>query len=331
MLPHRGTMTTKRRNWLFPLFLPPFRTQFTLGMVLICLIVIGTMGALTAAAQVTNPGNPLYPIKQLIQGVQQPQAPSAVAQAEANWRAAHDQLKALVSLADPAHPADYQQALMKLDQQINALAQSIQALPAGQDRNNLSNKLEALKADARQMLRGLLSRLTLSEKQLTTDELGRLEDTIPRVESAVMIVSSHSKKQTTINIVGENLQPGARLLIDNQLVVSSGSLQNGKDIFIVSWSSQQPPKTIGILDPDGTMAQTTTITFTIASTNKSGNGKNESSNKPDTSSSANSNGNGNGNGNSNSNGNGNKNSNSNCNSNSNSHGNGNSNSNCNNK
>lgn len=106
-----------------------------------------------------------------------------------------------------------------------------------------------------------------------------------------------------------------------------------KDIFIVSWSSQQPPKTIGILNPDGTVAQTTTITFTITNAGKSGNGKNQNSNRSDTSSNANSNGNSasKGNSNGNGNGNGNKNSNSNCNSNSNSHGNGNSNSNCNNK
>jgi hypothetical protein len=288
-----------RRNRLFQ---RSFRMQFTLGIALICLLVMGTMGTLTAAAQVTNPSNPLYQIKQWMQDVQQPQATSAVARAQANWRTAHDQLNTLVSLADSAHVTAYHQALMDLDQQINTLAQSIKALPAGPDRDNLSDRLVELKADARQVLRGLLPRLTLSEKLLTTDELGRLDDTIPRVESAVMIVFLHAEKQTTINIVGENLQSGARLLIDNQLVVSSGSLQSGRDVFAVSWSSQQPPKTIGILNPDGTVAQTTTITFTIADTNESGNGKNGSSNKSNTSGSGNSNSNGNSSGNSNSNG-----------------------------
>jgi len=153
----RGAMRTTRRNGQF---LRSFRTQFALGIALVCLLVMGTMGTLTAAAQVTNPSNPLYQIKQWMQDVQRPQATSAVGQAEANWHTAHDQLKTVVSFADSTHVTAYHQALMELDQQINALAQSIKALPAGPDRDNLSDKLVKLKADARQVLRGLLARLT---------------------------------------------------------------------------------------------------------------------------------------------------------------------------
>jgi hypothetical protein len=267
--------------------------QFALGIALVCLLLVGTMGTLTVAAQVTNPNNPLYEVKRWVQHVQYPQINSTVAQAEANWRTAHDQLKTLASLADLAHAEAYHQALADLDQHIHTLAQSIQTLPAGPDRESLSNKLVTLKVDVSQTLRRLLPRLALSEQLLTTDELGQLNDTVPYVDSAAMVVS-HPKKQATITISGKNLQPGVQLLVDNQQVASSGSLQNGIGVFTVSWTGGQSPKTIGILNPDGTAAQTTTITFTL--TNGNGNtNQNGSGNK---------NGKGNGKGNANANANG---------------------------
>ncbi|MBV9230938.1 MAG: hypothetical protein JOZ18_16630 [Chloroflexi bacterium] len=260
LLPRRRA-TTVWGSWLFPRF---HRTRLALGITLLCLLLVGTMGTLTAAAQVTNPNNPLYGVKSWVQSVQYSLTTSAAGRAELNWRTAHDQLKTLTDLADPTHAAAYRQALADLDQQITAFAQSIHTLPAGQDKDSLSKKLVTLKADARHVLRGLLPRLALSEKLLTTDELGRLDDAVPHISSAEVIVSLHPKMEATISIAGKNLQSGASLLVNNQLVASNGSLQNGTDVFMVSWPGTQPPKTLGILNPDGTVAQTTTITFTIA-------------------------------------------------------------------
>ena len=54
------------------------------------------------------------------------------------------------------------------------------------------------------------------------------------------------------------------MLIDQVFVGESGTLENGTDIFVVSWNGQSSPHTIGILNPDGTMAQTTVILFSDA-------------------------------------------------------------------
>jgi hypothetical protein len=295
----RRQAAATRRNWLFQ---RGHRMQLALGIVLVCLLLLGTMGTFTAAAQVTNPRNPLYQVNRWMQQWQHPQIASAIAQAEANWRTAHNQLHTLASLADPAHAAAYHRALAVLDQHINTFARSIQTLPAGPDKDSLANKLVTLKADARQTLRTFLPRLALSEQLLTTDELGRLNDTVPDIDSALVVVS-HVKKQATITISGEHLQPGIRLLVDNQPVAAKSALQNGTAIFIVSWTGGHSPKAIAILNPDSTAAQTTNITFTIADGNGNGNGN---SNGKGNGTGNNGNGNGNGGGN-NGNGNANKN------------------------
>ena len=271
---HRRATTT-HGNWLFQ---RGRSMQLALGFMLVCLLLlVGTAGTFVAAAQATNPHNPLYQVKLWMQQWKHPQVNAAMVQADTNWRSAHNQLHTLASLADPAHAVAYQQALVDLDQYIHAFTRSIQALPAGPERDSFTNKLVTLKADARRTLRGLLPRLTLAEQLLTTDELGRLNDTVPHVDSA-MVVVVHAQKQATITISGEHLQAGMQLFVDHQLVATSGSLHNGTGVFTVSWTGGQPPKTIGILNPDGTAAQTTTITFTLADGNGNGNGKDNGNN-----------------------------------------------------
>jgi hypothetical protein len=230
------------------------------------------MGTVTVAAQGSDPHNPLYGVKHWVQQIQHPQTSSDVAQGNLQWRKAHDQLHALANLTDPTHAAAYQQTLTDLDQQIDTLAHSVQALPAGSDKDDLSNKLTILKRDTRQELYKLLPHLALSEKLLTTDELGRLGDTVPRLERVVMLVS-HSQKQATITMTGKYLQSGMQLLVDNQIVAPSSFSQDqdGNDVFIVHWPDKQPPETLGILNPDGTVAQTTMVTFTVTEGNSNSN------------------------------------------------------------
>ncbi|HTK09038.1 MAG TPA: hypothetical protein VL485_17850 [Ktedonobacteraceae bacterium] len=265
----RKPVRTIRKNRVFQ---RTYRIPFALGVALACLLFVAMAGTLTVAAQGADPNNPLYGVNRWVQQIQHPQTSSAVAQGNVHWLKAHDQLIALANLVDPAHATAYQQSLTDLDQQIDALAHSVEALPAGPDKDNLSSKLTTLKGDARQELHKLLPHLVLSEKLLTTDELGRLGDTVPRLEKVVMLVS-HPQKQATITITGYDLQSGMQLLVDNQIVApaSSSQDQNGDDVFIVRWSDKQPPATLGILNPDGTVAQTSVVTFTVTEGNENSN------------------------------------------------------------
>lgn len=242
-----------------------------------CLLVLllGT-SVLVLAAQVSNPENPLYTVKRLEQQWQISLAGSPESQAELDLQFARERLNTLADLADPAHAQAYRQALADFDQQVSAAASTIQSLPAEPDRDRLSGELATLKGDARHTLRGLLPQLALAERLGTTDELGRLGDTVPSLQSVEIVLSAHPDEQATISITGDNIQPGAQLLVDGQVIDAQGSFQNGLYVFTTSWNGDQHPQSIDILNPDGTVAQITAIT--VKNSNGNGNGNNGNGN-----------------------------------------------------
>ena len=68
--------------------------------------------------------------------------------------------------------------------------------------------------------------------------------------------------------------------MNNRLWDVRGSLQNGLYVFMASWVGNQHPQSIGILNPDGTAAQTTTITLNNSDEHKNGNGNGNGKGKP---------------------------------------------------
>src|SRR5260370_29139122 len=140
----------------------------------------------------------------------------------------------------------------------------INALPARSYHNRLVSELAALEADARHILRSLLPQLALPERLVTTGELGRLGDNVPRLVSVEIVLTVHPKGHAIISITGDNIQPGAQLLVDNRLVEVRSSFQNSLYVFMTDWVGNQHPQSIGILNPDGSAAQTTPITLTLS-------------------------------------------------------------------
>ncbi len=263
---------------------PVFRVALSLCLLL---LLLGT-GVLVAAAQMTNPDSPLYVVKHWEQQVQVSLAHSPENQAHLDLQFAQDRLKTLVTLADAAHVQAYSEALVELDQQLSAAARASQALPAGAEHDRVASQLARLQTEARHTLRGLLPQLALPARLLTTDELGRLGDTVPHLVGAEMVLPAHQGGQATISIAGEDIQPGAQLLVDTQLMDVRGSLQNGWYVFVANWVGNQHPQRLGILNPDGTAAQTTTITLNNSDDqgnnngngNHGGNGNGNSRGKP---------------------------------------------------
>lgn len=273
MLIRNAALCSERvvRGWLFPRLLrahPIFRVG--LGLCLL-LLLLGT-GLLVAGAQVSNPGNPLYAVMRWEQHVQIALVSSPESQAELELQFARDRLNTLANLADSAHAEAYYQALVDLDQQIDTAARMINALPAGSYHDRLVSQLAALEADARHTLRSLLPQLALPERLVTTGELGRLGDNVPRLVSVEIALPAHPKGHAIISIAGDNIQPGAQLLVDNRLVEVRSSFQNSLYVFVTNWVGNQHPHSIGILNPDGTTAQTTTITLTVSDDHGNSNG-----------------------------------------------------------
>ncbi len=241
--------------------------------VLVCLL---STGVLALAAQVSDPGNPLYAIRRWEQQVQVQFSGNAADQAVLDLQFARDRLNTLSGLADPSHAGAYRQGLLDLDRQLAAARSAIKSLPAGSQHERLAGELAGLQSDAIRVLRGLLPRLALPECLATTEELGQLGDTVPMLTRAAVILSTHSNGRATISLQGSDLQVGAHLLVDDAVVEASGTYSPGQVVFVAPWPGDQHPQSLGILNPDGTVAQTTTITITGAT---NGN-QNVNDNKP---------------------------------------------------
>lgn len=262
------------RRWFFPRLWrmhPVFSVAFGLCLLV---LVLGT-GVLVAAARISNPENPLYIVKHWEQHVQISLASSSQSRAELDVQFARERFNTLAGLAYPAQADAYRQALMDFDQQLSAASSAIQRLSSGADRERLSSELAALKVNARQKLRGFLPQLALAERLVTTDELGRLGDVVPRLVSVEIDPLAHPDERTaTIGMSGDDIQPGAQLLVNGRIVDAQGFFQNGLYIFTTSWNGDQHPQSIGILNPDGTVARTTAITMKSSNGNGGGNNGN---------------------------------------------------------
>lgn len=260
-----------RRRSFFALLRARPVLSIVLGLcVLFCLL---STSLLALAAQVSNPTNPLYALKRWEQNVQVQLSGNPTDQAAQDLQSARDRLNSLASLADPGHERQYRQGLLDLDQQINTAASAINGQPAGPRRSQLAGELTTLKTDAIHVLRSLLPRLELPERLATTGELGRLGDTVPTLTRATLVLPAHPNGRATIKLEGSHIQAGAQLLINGKVVEASELSQQGQTTFVVEWKGEQHPQSLGILDPDGTMAQTTSITITGGTNNnQNGNG-----------------------------------------------------------
>jgi Domain of unknown function (DUF5667) len=261
------------RRWFLPRLWrahPVF--SIALGLCLLVLFLGANM--LVVAAQVSNPENPLYALRHWEQHVQISLASSPESRAELDLQFARERLGTLADLANAAHAGTYQQVLASFDQQLSAATSAIQALPVGPDSDRLSSELTTLEVDARHTLRGLLPQLAPAERLVTTDELGRLGDTVPRLLNVEIVLSTHLNGRATINMTGDNIQPGALLLVNEQVMEAQGIFQNGLYVFTLNWNGDQHPQSIGILNPDNTVAQTTAITMKSSSGIGNGNGNN---------------------------------------------------------
>jgi len=264
--------TSKKRSFFFL-----FRTYPAFGAALgacLLLLVLST-GVLAMAAQSSDPTNPLYALKGWEQRLQISLAGNSENKTSLDLQFARNRLNTLSDLADPAHSAAYSQALADLDQQLQTTTAAINGLPAGTQREQLASEIASLQLDAIHILRALLPRLTLSERIATTGELARLGDNVPRLVNGMLVLPPHPNGRATISLSGSNLQPGAQLLVDGKPTGVTGFLQNGQLIFVVeNWRGEQHPQSLGLVNPDGTAAQATTITVETTNGNVTNNGNN---------------------------------------------------------
>ncbi|GER83833.1 hypothetical protein KTAU_24700 [Thermogemmatispora aurantia] len=273
----------KRRPLFTALRLRPVRPALAIALSLCLLLCLFCTSLLVLAAQVTDPTNPLYALRRWEQHVEIQLSSNPASQATLNLQMAREQLSVLARLADSGRGEAYQQGLLDLDRQIDAAASAIERLPAGSQRDQLTRDLAALKSDSIHELRHLLSRLGLPERLATTRELGQLGDTVPTLVHVTVVLQSHSTNGlVTITLTGSDLQPGAQLLV-NGAVVEAHETQwqsQGLVVFVANWQGNQRLQSLGILNPDGTVAQTNAITLTSSGESRQHGGSSKPTSTP---------------------------------------------------
>lgn len=260
------------RSWWF---LRPYRAHPAVAAICslcVVLLLLGT-SALAMAARTTNPSSPFYALKQLEQHLQYSFASSPADQVTLDLEFTRDRLNALFSVADQDHASDYMDALLDLNGQFTITAAAINGLPTSAQRNQLAGELSVLKSQARHELRGFLPTLNIIERLATTDELAHLGDSVPHLVSAFLTLPAHPGASTTISISGRGIQPKAQLLVNGSRFQVTGVSQGNQFVFTTaSWDGDQHPHSLGILNPDGTAAQTVDITTVAPHQNGNDNG-----------------------------------------------------------
>lgn len=240
-------------------------------ILLLALTLLGA-GVFALAAHTTSPANPLNGLGHWQQSAHDTATASSADHATVDLQAARQSLLALQNVANSTQTSAYVQDLASFDAQLTRATGSINALPAGDEKTLLNSQLSQLKGEARQKLHGWLHALAAAAGVATTSELGRLGELVPQVSSASIVLPAHPKGNALIHVMGSGFQPGARLLVDGKVVSVTGTLQNGQMVFILTWTGEKHPHTLGIVNPDGTVAQTDHVTITTTSKNGNGNG-----------------------------------------------------------
>ncbi|HEY7416312.1 MAG TPA: DUF5667 domain-containing protein [Ktedonobacteraceae bacterium] len=272
-----------RWHWLFGKGRVP-RMRIAIAVLLFC-IFTSTSTLFAMAATVSNPNSPLYRVKDWEQQAQLTLANSPQGRAAIALQIIQDRLNALPSLTSASHATAYQQALVEIKQQMDAVTSIINTLPAGSNRQNLSNKLATTKTDASHTLYDALPKLPFAEQLTTTTMLGQLGLPVPSIQSATAVITTSPASQATITVTGTYLTSTMHLMVNNSVVASGCVLQQNSCTFTLPWHGRSSLKSIAIINTDCTAAQTTSISLTDADNGTSGqtkgtgnNGDNDTSN-----------------------------------------------------
>jgi hypothetical protein len=232
------------------------------------------------ASSVSDPENPLYGVKMWEQHIQLSLASSPQNHIDISLQIIRDRLNTAATVADASHASIYHRTIEDIEQQLDTVSRTINTLPAGSDRQHLSNELATLKNDVRNTLYSFLPKLPFAEQLATTTFLAHLGASVPSIQQATVVVTGHPPEQAKITITGTNLTSNTRLVIDNQLVTGDCTLQDNTCTFTISWHDQKPPKALAVFNEDDTVAQTTGITFmhSDGSNSETGNGENNGNN-----------------------------------------------------
>lgn len=237
-------------------------------------VVLLGAGTLTAAAS-AGPGSPLAAVSHLEEGVrlQLAQSPSDRAQVHLHYAQ-----QALDSLRGDTSDATYLAALSQLRAEIAAARADLASAPPGSARDTLAAQLATLEANARAALFDGLPQRSWRDRLAATNVLGVVGQTVPTIahvtisaepDTAAGQTSDAASTADAISIMvsGSGFAPGAVLYLNGQPlgnVDATGTVLNATTTHLVASEQTLAPRAItsvGIGNPDGTVASTTALTY----------------------------------------------------------------------
>jgi hypothetical protein len=226
------------------------------------ILLVGGLGTVAGAAVGAHPGQLLYGVHRLEQGAWADVANSPDERVQLHLRYSQEALDAFdAAVAHHADASTIRDALTTFEQEEQAAATEIAALPASDDRTALIGELGALRTCGQQQLHAALPALDWLLRADVTSALGQLGADVLHLTHASITGTSHDGLYIWIvTITGSGFAPGAILLIDDRPM---GTVDSWSPTTLVAQIPGDQLGTglhaVGIGNPDGTASLVTSV------------------------------------------------------------------------
>jgi hypothetical protein len=221
-------------------------------------------GTLTAAAA-AMPGTPLYGLHRLEQGMQAQFAVNVLDQGHLHLTYAEQALSALSAAAAQHNMSAYHDALATLRDEWDSAHAALGQVPTGQAHDALAADLAQVTTQARAALLAVAPTLAWQEQLATTNALGAFGQPVPVITRArIMTHDSGDHRAWVIALSGSGFQAGAQVVLEGQVMSGAALVSADALQFTLVTAPRAAPHTVGIQNPDGTVAETTQVLIAAA-------------------------------------------------------------------
>lgn len=239
--------------------------RLLLPAAVLLIVCLGSLATLAVAAN-ASPGSSLYSLHRWEQSFRANLTNNPADRTRLHLQYARSALQALNAVVTHrGSDQAYDEALASFDTEQRAAVQSVNELSADASYTTLAAQLLDLRAQARHDLRAALRSLGWPARVRTTAVLASLGDTVPSVAHVtIAFVGLGDSEVWQCTVAGSGFQPGALLVVNGQPVGTVAALTPTTLVATIPADNVDwPPSattSIGVSNPDGTAAQTTSIT-----------------------------------------------------------------------
>lgn len=244
------------------------RPQWLVAAVAAAVLLFAGVGfSLTAAAQ-AGPGSPLFGLRQLEQHVRVQLVTDPRSRAQLQVGYAQQSLTELENALHQGNTTAYHDALDNFLTAYGDAKQSVATVPMGDQRTTLDATLASLRTRATNDLYGALGNMSWDDRLRTTAALGSLGNAVPVVKQVTYSRgsvapgngASGSGEGLLIQIHGAGFALGAVVYVNGQPIGDVRRVTpNDIQVVLRGMTTLAPGTAIGVGNPDGTAAQTTTV------------------------------------------------------------------------